>query len=40
MYVTSLTTDRTGEKIAGTLVSLDAGVAGTPVARFGERLRG
>jgi sugar lactone lactonase YvrE len=40
MYVSSLTTDRTGEKVAGTLVSLDAGVAGTPVARFGERLRG
>jgi sugar lactone lactonase YvrE len=40
LYVTSLTTDRTGEKVAGTLVGLDAGVAGTPVARFGERLRG
>lgn len=40
LYVTSLTTDRTGTKAAGTLISLDVGVAGAPVARFGEPLAG
>jgi sugar lactone lactonase YvrE len=38
LYVTSLTTDRTGAKVAGTLVSLEVGVAGAPIPRFGERL--
>ena len=40
LYVTSLTTDRTGTKVAGTLVSLPSEVAGAPVARFGEPLAG
>lgn len=40
VYVTSLTTDRTGQKVAGTLLSFRADFAGTPVARFGERLIG
>lgn len=40
LFVTSLTTDRTGEKVAGTLVSLRVDVAGAPVARFGERASG
>jgi sugar lactone lactonase YvrE len=38
LYLTSLTTDRTGAKVAGTLVSLDVGVAGAPVGRFGQPL--
>jgi sugar lactone lactonase YvrE len=38
IYVTSLTTDRTGETVAGTLLSFRSDFAGTPVARFGERL--
>ncbi len=40
VYVTSLTTDRTGRKVAGTLLSFRSDFAGTPVARFGERLIG
>ncbi|MEJ1157227.1 SMP-30/gluconolactonase/LRE family protein [Prosthecomicrobium sp. N25] len=40
LYVTSLTTDRTGTKVAGTLVALASDVAGAPIARFGERLPG
>lgn len=40
LFVTSLTTDRTGAKVAGTLVSLRVDVAGAPVARFGEPLTG
>ena len=38
LYVTSLTTDRLGPRDPGTLMRLDAGVAGAPVARFGEPL--
>ena len=37
MYLTSLSTDRTGTQVAGTLLELDVGVAGAPVGRFGER---
>jgi sugar lactone lactonase YvrE len=36
LYVTSLTTDRLGPRQAGTLMVLDVGVAGAPIARFGE----
>jgi sugar lactone lactonase YvrE len=39
LYVTSLTTDRTGVRESGTLVSLRVDVAGAPVARFGEPLQ-
>ena len=39
LYVTSLGTDRTGTRVEGTVIRLDAGVAGTPIARFGERLQ-
>lgn len=38
LFVTSLTTDRTGTKTAGTLLSFRVDVAGAPVARFGEPL--
>lgn len=38
LYVTSLTTDRLGPRQAGTLMVLDVGVAGAPIARFGEPL--
>lgn len=38
LFVTSLTTDRTGTTTAGTLLSLRVDVPGAPVARFGEPL--
>ncbi len=38
LYVTTLTTERSGVKEAGTLISLRVDVAGAPVARFGEPL--
>jgi sugar lactone lactonase YvrE len=38
LFVTSLTTDRTGTKTAGTLLSFRVDVPGAPVARFGEPL--
>lgn len=38
LFVTSLTTDRTGITTAGTLLSLRVDVPGAPVARFGEPL--
>lgn len=38
LFITSLTTDRTGQTVPGTLVSLRVEVAGVPVARFGEPL--
>ncbi len=38
LFVTSLTTDRTGTKTAGTLLSFRVDIAGAPVARFGEPL--
>jgi sugar lactone lactonase YvrE len=38
LFVTSLTTDRTGTKTAGTLLSFRVDVAGAPIARFGEPL--
>lgn len=40
MFVTSLTTDRTGQAQKGTLLSLNVGVQGVPIHRFGvgERL--
>jgi sugar lactone lactonase YvrE len=38
LFVTSLTTDRTGTKTAGTLLSFGVDVPGAPVVRFGEPL--
>ncbi len=38
LYVTSLTSDRLGEKQAGTLVTFRVDVAGAPVGRFGAKL--
>jgi sugar lactone lactonase YvrE len=40
LYVTSLTTDRLGERQAGTLIRFPVDVPGAPIARFGEPLRG
>lgn len=40
LYVTSLSTDRTGTAETGTLICFDVEVAGTPVARFGEATQG
>jgi len=40
VYVTSLSTDRTGTAEHGTVLSFDVDVAGVPVARFGEPLGG
>ena len=40
MYVTSLTREVDGRPVAGTVLSLDAGVAGAPIPRFGERVAG
>ncbi|PSC04846.1 calcium-binding protein [Alsobacter soli] len=39
LYVTSLTTDRTGTRQAGTLIRFEVDVPGAPVARFGEPLK-
>ncbi|MDR3473933.1 MAG: SMP-30/gluconolactonase/LRE family protein [Devosia sp.] len=36
LYVTSLATERTGEKVAGTLLRVEVEVAGAPVGRFGR----
>ncbi len=38
LYVTSLTTERTGTRQVGTLVSFRIDVPGAPIARFGEPL--
>ena len=40
LYVTSLTREVDGKPVPGTLLSLDAGVAGAPIPRFGERVAG
>jgi sugar lactone lactonase YvrE len=39
LYVTSLSSERSGAKQTGTLISLRVDVAGAPIARFGEPLR-
>lgn len=38
LFVTSLTRESGGKTLPGTLYSLDVGVAGTPIARFGQPL--
>jgi sugar lactone lactonase YvrE len=38
LYVTSLTAERDGRQDAGSLYELEVGIAGAPIARFGEPL--